>query len=98
MTKTIRVVALFIAKEGCDKQVLDLLESLIAPTRREKGCLQYELHQSTTNPRDIAFIEEWTSEEDLDRHLASSHILALGPNIHPLIAGAPDIRRYVLLK
>ena len=95
-TKKLRVVALFQAQKGNEKKVLDLLTQLIEPTRKEKGCVFYELHQNLNNPQDIAFIEEWESEADLNVHLESAHIKEIIPQVLPLLVSVPDVRRYKL--
>ncbi len=58
--------------------VRDELEKLIAPTRAEEGCLQYDLHQSNTNPAHFMFYENWTSRELWQDHMESSHLKDYG--------------------
>ncbi len=36
--------------------------------------MRYALHQSTQDPRTYYYIEQWRSQEDLQKHLTSSHI------------------------
>lgn len=75
---SLKVVA--IAETSADK-IEDLKKvclGLIAPTRKESGCLSYDLYQDTTNPGVFTFIEEWESREDLDVHLKSPHLVAAG--------------------
>lgn len=50
MTEELVIVAKFIAKAGKAEQLHQALYALIAPTRKESGCLSYELHQSLDNP------------------------------------------------
>lgn len=45
--------------------------ALVAPSHNEKGCLGYDLHQSTENPNTFIFFESWETAEDLERHLES---------------------------
>ena len=54
--------------------------AMVAPTPKEAGCLQYDLHESHAIPdvRDLSqrgnvsfvFIERWKSEDDLREHVA----------------------------
>lgn len=94
--KTIRVIALFRAQPGKVDALREFLSRFIEPTRREKGCLRYELHQNTADSADFAFIEEWESHETLDAHLQSPHIQQAIPLVGQYILGEPDIRRYAL--
>jgi len=49
--------------------------ALVAPSRNEKGCLGYNLHQSTENPNLFVFFESWETMEDLEHHLESPSAL-----------------------
>lgn len=97
MSNTIRVVARVVAIPENVEQVRAILMSLIEPTRKEEGCIQYQLLQNDTEPTDFTFVEEWTSNAALDAHLASSHIEAASNKLAGLIASEPDIRLYKLL-
>ena len=95
--KTIRVVAHLKAKADKIAETREALEALIAPTRAEDGCLHYELSQNNDDPTDFTFVEEWSSNAELDAHLESDHINQLRAQADELFAAAPDIRRYTLL-
>jgi quinol monooxygenase YgiN len=45
------------------------LEKLIAVTRIEDGCLQYDLHQDNGNPAHFMFYENWESRELWQKHM-----------------------------
>ena len=94
--ETIRVIALFKSKPEKVEALKIFLTKFIEPTRKERGCLKYELHQNTSDVTDFAFIEEWENNETLDQHLASPHIQAALPHIGEFLTVNPDIRRYKL--
>ena len=94
---TVRVVARFTAKPDTIAAARDLLTSIILPTRIEQGCITYQLLQNEADPSDFTFIEEWTSDEDLDAHLQSDHINNVVKRADELFSSPPDIRRYRLL-
>lgn len=71
MEKTI--VANIIAKEDKIDFVKTELEKLIPPTRAEKGCIQYDLHQNNKNPAHFLFYENWESSNLLQEHINSKH-------------------------
>ena len=84
MTDIITVVAVIKAKPGAESRVEQALRDLIPPTRAERGCINYDLHVSRDDPGRFIFLENWSTQADLDRHLASEHIAAavegvLGP-------------------
>ena len=39
------------------------LHKVIEPTRAEKGCLNYDLHQDNEDPAHFFFFENWESRE-----------------------------------
>lgn len=91
-TKHITVVATFAAKPGKKTELRKLLLGLIEPTRKEAGCLNYDLHISQDDPAQFLFHENWTGKKLLDAHLKSKHMAAALPKIGDLCASSPEIR------
>ena len=52
-------------------EVIRLLRSLIGPTRAETGCISCRLYKQLNEPGPLAWVEEWETRDDLDRHLRS---------------------------
>ncbi len=50
------------------------LEKLIPITRKEEGCIQYDLHQDHENPAHFLFYENWESRELWQAHMDNQHI------------------------
>ena len=94
---TLRVVAQLVAFPNKVEELKSLLLSIIEPTRKEAGCIKYELLQNQAEPTDFTFIEEWESTALLDTHLGSTHIQAAVLKLEGLAVSPPDIRRYQLL-
>ncbi|GAC1328190.1 MAG: putative quinol monooxygenase [Beijerinckiaceae bacterium] len=46
----------------------------IAATRKEDGCVLYDLHESVTDKTRFVFVEQWTSREALNAHARSAHL------------------------
>jgi len=72
----IALVAISIAKPGCEEQLRVALEGIVAPSREDQGVLQYDLHRDLREPRRFVFYERWESEEALVGHAQSAHIAA----------------------
>jgi quinol monooxygenase YgiN len=89
--KTITVVATAKAKPGREAELKSALFSLIAPTRREAGCLNYDMHSSPEDPTKFLFHENWTSRAHLDAHLKTAHFQAVAARFSELCAGPPEI-------
>lgn len=72
----IDVIAHIHAQPGKEAELQRVLESFIAPTRLEDGCLRYELFVDLDDPAKFTFIEEWSSRAALQAHGQSAHIQA----------------------
>ncbi|MEG0283483.1 MAG: putative quinol monooxygenase [Erysipelotrichales bacterium] len=73
----IKVIAQAKLKEGSFEKVLALYEELVTKTRKEEGCISYELFSELNNENNIALIEEWTSLEALDKHTKTDHFITI---------------------
>lgn len=91
---TVRVVARIVARPDKVEELRALLMSLIEPTRKEPGCIAYELLQNKADETDFTFVEEWQDDAALDAHLASPHVREALSKTPALLAAEPDIRRY----
>jgi quinol monooxygenase YgiN len=89
--KPITVVAEMQAKPGHEAHVQRELLSLVAPTRNEAGCLNYDLHRSADNSARFLFHENWASKADLDRHLKALLLQAVLAKVGELLARPPRI-------
>jgi quinol monooxygenase YgiN len=79
------VVAYMRAASGKGDELREALEALVEPTSREKGYINYDLHQSVSDPDMFFFYENWESEADLDAHLAAPHLTAFAARIPELL-------------
>jgi quinol monooxygenase YgiN len=91
MQGKVTVIAYHRAKPGKEQALRDALLAVRAPTRAEKGCINYDLHISPDDPGLLVFHENWESKEDLDAHLQSPHIDAFRAVAPDLLAEPPDI-------
>ena len=71
MTITKRVT--FIAKEGSEEKMKELLSAMVKPSKAEDGCLFYEIVQYEKNRRKFMAVETWRDEKALDGHKTSAH-------------------------
>ena len=74
MKTQLDVVAHIQAAAGEEALVREVLESYVAPTRLEEGCLRYDLFMDNDDASKFTFLEEWTSAEALFKHSQSAHI------------------------
>jgi quinol monooxygenase YgiN len=84
--KQVTVLATIKAKKGLEETVRNEVLALVAPTRAEAGCLNYDLHQSSDDPATLMLYENWVSREDLDKHLAMPYLQAFLGKVPELLA------------
>jgi quinol monooxygenase YgiN len=94
---TLRVVAGVKARSEKVNELLSILSSLVEPTRKEPGCIRYELLQNNEDPTDFTLIEEWQNDTALQSHFATKHFKDALVKLPSFVAAEPDIRRYHLI-
>jgi quinol monooxygenase YgiN len=75
---TLTVVAIAETSTERAEELKSICLRLIEPTRKEEGCISYELYQDTTNPGKFTFLENWRTKEHLDIHMKTPHLVAAG--------------------
>lgn len=89
--KYLTVVAHVKAAPGKEKQMRELLLSLVQPSRKDEGCVNYDLHQSVENPAQFYFHENWTSKDLWQRHMAKPDLQATLAKAGQMVAEPPQI-------
>ena len=93
----VRVIAVFQLKSECVDEAVRLAGELVTQTRKEKGCIQYDLIQSDVHPSKVVVLENWETQADLDVHSASEHFTRLVPAIAELCTQPPDVESFSVL-
>lgn len=83
---TVTVVAKVTAKSDAIEAVKAELLKMVAPTRREEGCIEYRLHQDNDDPAVFVFYENWQNPACLERHTNSLHYTAYVAAVGDLLA------------
>ena len=86
MAKPLTIVAIFEATSGREDDLAAALEALIAPTRAEAGCLNYDLHRDLEQPGRFLFYENWATRAHWDAHMQSPHLVRHKETSGPLVA------------
>ena len=80
MSKKIYCIASFEAKDGKEKELFEVLQSLEPKTTREDGCIQYVVTKKMAHPNaighsfPIVFNEIWESKEAFELHCNKPYI------------------------
>lgn len=83
----VTLVVILRAKEGQEGLLEAELRALIAPTRREDGCLTYDLHRALDIPGAFLLHEVWATREHHRLHTKTLHFLRWDARKDALLAG-----------
>lgn len=97
MAATVNMVIHFRAKAGKEDEFKTLFTSLLAPTRLEAGCMQYDLLQDKADPTRFCVVERWASPETLQAHIAGADLQATLGKCSLLFDGPPQAGQYDLI-
>jgi quinol monooxygenase YgiN len=85
--KQVTLIVTFQARPGKETELRKTLLALIPPTRKEAGCINYDLHVAPDDPSKFLFYENWTTQAHLDKHAETPHIQNLVARMDELCAG-----------
>jgi quinol monooxygenase YgiN len=94
MSTVVHVVARIAALPKRTADVKALLLNLAAESRREDGCLRYEVLADEQDPNVFVLVEEWQSSGALEAHNATRHVGEALGRVPALVSGVPELRRY----
>jgi len=79
-------------KTGKENELRAALIGPLAPTRKEAGRINYDLHSSPDDPAEFLFHENWRSKAHLDAHMQTPHVQKLLPRVNELCVAFPEIK------
>jgi quinol monooxygenase YgiN len=98
MGEPLTIIARVRAKPGQEARLLQELKRLLAPTRAEAGCLNYDLHQSQSDPALFVLYENWTSQAALDAHFQTPYLKTMFRLVPELVEGPLEITKWTIVK
>ncbi|HVN13220.1 MAG TPA: antibiotic biosynthesis monooxygenase family protein [Kineosporiaceae bacterium] len=81
----ITVIAYMRARPGDEQALRDALMALIEPTSKERGLVNYDLHEDIMDPAFFALYENWATIEAHNEHMATPHLKHFGTLLHDLL-------------
>jgi quinol monooxygenase YgiN len=76
----------WVAKTGHESDVAALFSKLTEESRKEPGCVMYQVHRHRTEPRRFFIYEQYKDEAALEAHRAALHFLQYAKKDLPKIA------------
>lgn len=95
--KMVTVVARAKAAPGMEDAVRRELLHMVEETRKEAGCINYDLHVAADRPDHFLFYENWEEPSALERHAQAPHVLAFRARAHELLAEPTEILLYEMI-
>lgn len=93
----IYLTAVLKSKPEHQDEVKAVLHHMVQHSRREAGCLQYDLHQGIDDTTLFTFYEIWESQEVLDLHQQQSYIREFADLAATKLQEAPAIYKTTLI-
>ena len=76
----------WMAKTGRESEVAAIFEKLSAESRKEPGCLMYQVHRHKTEPRRFFIYEQYKDDAGLEAHRAATHFMQYAKKDLPKVA------------
>ena len=70
------ILGFMMAQPGTEQDLLTQIDDLVAKTRAEPGCINYDFHQHTSEPQRFVFYENFVDQAAVDYHFAQPHTQA----------------------
>jgi quinol monooxygenase YgiN len=84
--EAVTLIVLLRAREGQETLLEAELRALVGPSRREDGCLRYDLHRSADAPGALLLHEVWASRDAHTEHSHTPHFLRWNARKDALLA------------
>ena len=77
-------------------ELIEVAQKLASASRGEEGCISYRFYEDTERPHEFLFVEEWDSDEALQRHFGTPHIAEFMRAVPATIVAAPDVKFHAI--
>lgn len=84
MSNHVKIMAILVARPGKAGELRDLLDGMVAPSRKEPGNLRYDLWRDRTIPDRLVLDELYADNHAVDAHRATGHYQAYASAINGL--------------
>ncbi|MBE2242444.1 MAG: antibiotic biosynthesis monooxygenase [Burkholderiaceae bacterium] len=90
----VHVLARITAQPASADALREILVELVAQSRKEAGCLHYELFQQEGAAHIFQTVERWADGAAADAHMSTPHVAAAIAKAGALLGAPPEILRY----
>ncbi|PYT92763.1 MAG: antibiotic biosynthesis monooxygenase [Acidobacteria bacterium] len=82
----VTLIVILRAREGQETLLEAELRALVGPTRKEEGCLTFDLHRSVDTPGAFLLHEVWATRDAHTEHMHTPHFLRWNAGKDALLA------------
>ncbi len=72
--KPLTIIAKVVVKDDSVDFVKGEMSKVVEATRKEEGCINYDLHQDNESPHIFIFYENWSTKALWKSHMESAHL------------------------
>lgn len=73
------------------KQFLNEISELIKASRKEDGCLSYQLYEAVTDENNFVMVEKWKNPQAIELHNKMSHLQNFANKVPDYSRNSPKI-------
>lgn len=73
------------------KDLLEAMRGMLEPARVERGCRSYRLYEDVENRNAFILLEEWETQDDLEKHIRTDNQRRL-LTLMDLLSEQPELR------
>jgi quinol monooxygenase YgiN len=94
MNQQVTIIATLHAQAGKEAALEARMRQMAVETRKEAGCITYDLQRSGSDPREYIMVEYWRDAAAIEAHDASVHMAALVADLPGLLDAPVEIRKF----
>jgi quinol monooxygenase YgiN len=88
------VTAKMTIKSGFKDEFVACCQELIEATRKEKGCISYNLYSDTDNQNELVMLEFWEDIGSLNIHMETEHFKKFGGILDKFLVADIEVISY----
>ena len=77
-------------------ELIRIAQAVARASRAEEGCLSYRIYEDSKIENEFVFVEEWESQEALQRHFGTPHIAGFMAAVPGAVAAALDVKFHTI--
>jgi quinol monooxygenase YgiN len=94
VSERVFVIVKVVARPDATASMGELVLHLAAESRKEAGCVLYQVLQNSAEPNVLVLYEQWESSGHLDAHNKTPHFHEAVTNAQPMLAQTLEVGRY----